>query len=98
MSLYKEIDNNKEKYRYIGKNGKLKILPKSLVYNFTPIPLKICSFYLMPGEFVGISEYLTIQNIKWRDCKGVKVDFNEKLKEYYLYCEGYVIDYAGLYF
>ena len=47
---------------------------------------------------MGISESLTIQNIKYRDCKGVKVDYSEKLKEYYIHCEGYVIDYAGLYY
>lgn len=89
---------DKEKYRYVGRDGKLKILPKNLVYNFTPIPLNVCSLMLMPGEFVGIAQSLTIQNIKWRDCKGVKVEYNEKAKEYYIYCEGYVIDYAGLYF
>ena len=56
------------KYRYVGEGGTLKILTKNLVYNYTPIPLQICRTEVFPGEFASISEDLTIQNIKYRDC------------------------------
>jgi hypothetical protein len=40
----------------------------------------------------------TVQNVRSKECKGVKVAYEEKLEVYYLYCEGYIIDYAGLYY
>lgn len=53
VSLYKR--RIEEKYRYEGEGGVLKIKTKYLVYNYTPIPLLICNFYVFPGDFASIS-------------------------------------------
>lgn len=71
---------------------------KALVYNYTPIPLHVCGFFLLPDQFVTIFNSLTIQNLHYKDCKGIKVDYDEKQKIYYIYCEGYIIDYSNLYY
>ncbi len=60
VSLYEERVT--ENYRYVGKNGTLKIMKKNLVYNYSPIPLQICGKLVQPNEYVGISEKLTIQD------------------------------------
>lgn len=71
---------------------------RALVYNYTPIPLQVCGFYLLPDQFVTIYSSLMIQGVSYKDCKGVRTDHDEKNKIYYIYCEGYIIDYAGLYY
>ena len=55
-------------------------------------------FFLLPDQFVTIQSEPTIQNMRYKDCKGVKVRHDEKTSTYYIYCEGYIIDYAGLYY
>ena len=82
----------------MGSKGVLKIMGRAMVYNYTPIPLQVNGLFLMPDEFVTISSSLTIQNQRYKDCKGVRVHFDEKNEIYYIYCEGYIIDYAGLYY
>ena len=42
-------------------------MKKNLVYNFTPIPLIICGVSLPSNEYIGISEKLTIQEVKEKD-------------------------------
>lgn len=71
---------------------------KALVYNYTPIPLNVNGYLLLPDQFITISSNFSIHNMHYKDCKGVKVDYNEKTKIYSIYCEGYIIDYAGLYY
>ena len=71
---------------------------KALVYNYTPIPLSVNGYLLLPDQFLAISSNLTIHNMHYKDCKGVKVDYNEKAKIYSIYCEGYIIDYSNLYY
>lgn len=51
---------------------------QAMVYNYTPIPLQVNGLYLMPDQFVTISSALTIQNVKYKDCKGVKVHYDSK--------------------
>jgi len=53
VSLYEE--KSTEYYRYIGKDGILKIMKKNIVYNYSPIPLQICGKMVKPNEYVGIS-------------------------------------------
>jgi hypothetical protein len=93
-----EYNKEKDKYRFIGNNGVLKIMGRALVYNYTPIPLLVCESTLMPDQFVTIYSRLTIQNIDYKDCKGVKTKHDERSNIYYLYCEGWIIDYANLYY
>ena len=80
MSLFETKKSKDGKYKYVGNEGTLKILTKYLVYNYTPIPLQICQFIVFPGGFASISEDLTIQNVKYRDCEIIKVDYDEKKK------------------
>jgi hypothetical protein len=70
-------------------------MKKNLVYNYSPIPLQICGKITRPGEYVGISEKLRIQDVPYRDSL-LKVIKNEKEKEYYVFSECYLIDYYGL--
>ncbi len=51
-SFYKKLQS--ERFIYNGYNGNLVIRKKYLVYNYTMIPLKVSSYYVIPGEFVGI--------------------------------------------
>ena len=53
VSLFEESAS--EHYRYVGKDGILKIMKKNLVYNYSPIPLQICGKITRTGEYVGIS-------------------------------------------
>lgn len=69
-----------------------------MVYNYTPIPLMVNNFFLLPDEFVTINSEPTIQNMRYKDCNSVKVHLDEKKQIYYIYCEGYIIDYAGLHY
>lgn len=71
---------------------------KALVYNHTPIPLQVSGFFVMPDQFVTIYNSLTVQNLHYKDCKGIKVDYDEKKKIYYIYCDGYIVDYSNLFF
>lgn len=73
---------------------------KYMVYNYTPIPLMVNQYFVMPDQFVMVfgEGGFTVQNVRSKECKGVKVAYEEKLEVYYLYCEGYIIDYAGLYY
>ena len=58
IMLLKEINNNikvslytetiTDHYRYIGKDGILKIKRRFLVYNYSPIPLNICGKMTYP--------------------------------------------------
>jgi hypothetical protein len=48
-------NSNINKYRYIANDGILKIMGKAMVYNYTPIPLMVNGFYLLPDQFVTIS-------------------------------------------
>lgn len=76
-TLPKEIHNNikvslynehvTDYYRYLGKDGILKIMKKYLVYNYSPIPLQICGKIVKPNEYVGISESLRIQDESYKD-------------------------------
>jgi hypothetical protein len=93
VSLYEETST--EYYRYVGKDGVLKIMKKNLVYNYSPIPLQICGKMVKPNEYIGISEKLRIQDIRYKDSL-LKVIKQEKLKEYYIFSECYIIDYYGL--
>ncbi len=54
----KDKHNNSDinKYRYIANNGILKIMGRAMVYNYTPIPLMVNGFYLLPDQFVTISQ------------------------------------------
>lgn len=65
VSLYEETAS--EYYRYVGKDGILKIMKKHLVYNYSPIPLQICGKIARPGEYMGISEKLRIQDVPYKD-------------------------------
>ena len=47
VSLYDEETN--DYYRYIGKDGILKIMKKTLIYNYSPIPLLICGKITKPN-------------------------------------------------
>lgn len=93
MSLYDEMMT--EHYRYVGKDGILKIMKKFLVYNYSPIPLQICGRIVKPNEYMGISEKLRIQDVSYKDSL-LKVIKNEKQKEYYIFSECYIVDYYGL--
>lgn len=53
VSLYEE--KSTDYYRYVGKDGILKIMKKYLVYNYCPIPLQICGKIVKPDDYVGIS-------------------------------------------
>ena len=59
------------------------------------IPLNISEYVCPPGTFVGINGKLTIQGIPHQD-SALKVVFNEKKMEYYIYSISYIIDYVGL--
>jgi hypothetical protein len=50
VSLFVTEEYNKEqdRFRFIGKDGRLKIMGRALVYNYTPIPLQVCGYYLLP--------------------------------------------------
>jgi hypothetical protein len=65
VSLYEE--RLTEYYRYVGKDGILKIMQKNLVYNYCPISLQICGQMLKPNEYMGISEKLRIQEVNYKD-------------------------------
>ena len=71
-SLFKKSQN--KKYRYLGENGLLKIIPSNLVYNHTPIPLNVNGNELMPGEFVGVFDTPTINSVRYDECRVIKVD------------------------
>ena len=53
------MDNN-------GYQGALTIRKNNLVYNYTLIPLNVCDYVVIPGEFVGINSELTIQGVPYR--------------------------------
>lgn len=55
-SKNKDNDSDINKYRYIANNGILKIMGRAMVYNYTPIPLMVNGFYLLPDQFVTISQ------------------------------------------
>jgi hypothetical protein len=95
VSLYKE--EGTDYYRYVGKDGILKIMKKYLVYNYSPIPLQICGKIVKPNDYMGISEKLRIQDADYKDCL-LKVIKNDKQKEYYIFSECYIVDYYGLTF
>jgi hypothetical protein len=65
VSLYEE--KLTDYYRYVGKDGVLKIMMKNLVYNYCPIPLQICGKMVKPNEYMGISEKLRIQEVNYKD-------------------------------
>lgn len=71
---------------------------RAMVYNYTPIPLLVNGFYLLPDQFVTIQTEPTVQSMRFKDCKGVKIHYDTKNEIYYIYCDGYIIDYAGLYY
>lgn len=100
MNIVKDKEKSRKEvgYRYIAQDGVLKIMGRAMIYNYTPIPLLVNTFFVLPDQFVTIYTEPTIQNIKYQNCKGVKVDYDEKNQIYYIYCEGYIIDYAGLYY
>ena len=51
---------------------------RAMVYNYTPIPLMVNNFYLLPDQFVTIQSEPTIQGMRFKDCKGVKIRYDEK--------------------
>lgn len=77
MSLYDEKVT--DYYRYVGKNGVLKIMKKYLVYNYSPIPLQICGKIVKTNDYMGISEKLRIQDVNYKDSL-LKIIKNEKQK------------------
>ena len=95
VSLYEEKVT--DYYRYVGKDGVLKIKKKNLIYNYSPIPLQICGKIVKPDDYVGISQKLRIQDKDYKDSL-LKVMKNQKEKEYYIYAECYIVDYYGLLF
>ncbi len=64
-------------YKFLGNNGTLTIMPKYLVFNYTPIPLKINEKILKPNEYLGVYEKPTINGQKIKDTI-LRVDHNEK--------------------
>ena len=52
VSLYQFSEN--KNYRFFGKNGILKIMPNYLVYNYTPIPLKINDKEVLSNQYIGV--------------------------------------------
>ena len=62
-NFFKTLES--ERYFYRGYRGNLVIRKKYLVYNYTIIPLKICDYFIIPGEFVGINGSLTIQGVPY---------------------------------
>ena len=79
VSLYKQLEDKNEIYKFLGKDGTLTITKKYLVYNYSPIPLKICSNIVLPNDFVGISEKLTINGVSQKETL-LKVKYNEIIK------------------
>lgn len=65
VSLYSE--KTSDYYRYIGKDGILKIMKKALIYNYSPIPLLICGKITRPNQYVGVSESLKIQDVSAKE-------------------------------
>ncbi len=55
-----------ERFTYEGMGGNLVIRKTFLVYNYTVIPLEVCSNIVIPGEFVGIDGRLTIQGVPYK--------------------------------